>query len=56
MEDKAKFAEALSRYYAGQQGQGLVVVFDNVDKLSTDRQLAIFKFVTVVQRISRSRW
>lgn len=43
MDDKAKFAGAISRYYAGQRGQGLVVVFDNVDKLSTDRQLLIFE-------------
>jgi hypothetical protein len=43
MDDKAKFVEAISRYYAGEHGQGLVVVFDNVDKLATDRQLMIFE-------------
>lgn len=43
VEDKAKFTEAIARYYAGEHGQGLVVVFDNVDKLSTDRQLMIFE-------------
>ena len=43
MDDKAKFVEAIARHYAGEHGKGLVVVFDNVDKLSTDRQLMIFE-------------
>lgn len=43
IDDETKFAEAIARYYAGEHNQGLVVVFDNVDKLSTDRQLMIFE-------------
>lgn len=41
--DTTKFVEAIARYYAGERGQGLVVVFDNVDKLATHRQLLIFE-------------
>jgi GTPase SAR1 family protein len=43
MGEPGKFAEAISRYYAGERGQGLVVVFDNVDKRSRDQQLKIFE-------------
>ncbi|MER9231261.1 hypothetical protein NKI56_03985 [Mesorhizobium sp. M0622] len=38
-----KFSEAVARHYAGERGQGLVVVFDNVDKRSRDQQLKIFE-------------
>jgi GTPase SAR1 family protein len=54
MDDNEKFAGALSRYYAGQQGQGLVVVFDNVDKLSTDRQLMIFESAQWFKDVTKS--
>lgn len=54
MNDKERFAEALARHYAGEQGQGLVVVFDNVDKLSTDRQLAIFESAQWFKNLTKS--
>lgn len=54
MDNKEKFAEALARHFAGEQQQGLVVVFDNVDKLSTDRQLAIFESAQWFKNLTKS--
>jgi hypothetical protein len=54
MADAGKFSEAISRYYVGQQEQGLVVVFDNVDKLSTERQLMIFESAQWFKDLTKS--
>ncbi len=42
-EDAPRFALAIARHFSGEQGLGIVVVFDNVDKRSRDQQLLIFE-------------
>ena len=54
MNDKPSFAAAIARYYAGEHGQGLVVVFDNVDKLSSERQLQIFESAQWFKDLTKS--
>ncbi|MDV4155885.1 hypothetical protein [Rhizobium brockwellii] len=54
MDDNEKFVSALSRYYAGERGLGMVVVFDNVDKKSTERQLAIFESAQWFKDLTKS--
>ncbi len=54
IEDSQKFAEALARYFAGDQGKGLVVVFDNVDKLSTQKQIDIFESAQWFKNLTKS--
>lgn len=54
IDDKEKFIAALSRYYGGERGLGLVVVFDNVDKESTERQIAIFESAQWFKDLTKS--
>jgi hypothetical protein len=54
MDDNEKFVGALSRYFAGERGLGMVVVFDNVDKESSDRQLAIFETAQWFKDLTKS--
>jgi hypothetical protein len=41
--DPQKLAMGLTRHFAGEQGKVCVAVFDNVDKLDKDEQLAVFQ-------------
>lgn len=41
--DSQKFAKGLTRFYGGDQGKVCIAVFDNVDKLDKDEQLAVFQ-------------
>lgn len=54
IENSEGFSEAISRYYAGEQRKGMVVVFDNVDKLSTQKQIAIFESAQWFKNLTKS--
>lgn len=49
-----EFAKCVSRYYSGERGLGIVVVFDNVDKRDRDQQLAIFEAAQWFKDVTRA--
>jgi GTPase SAR1 family protein len=52
--DAPKFAACIARHFSGEKGQGIVVLFDNVDKRSREQQLKIFEAAQWFKDITKS--
>lgn len=54
VKDAPKFAECITRHFSGERRFGIVIVFDNVDRRSREKQLLIFESAQWFKDITRA--